>query len=284
MSNFGGAYDLSALTKKPAAAPQEGNTVAGWLVKADEQVLRGYLQLSERLPVLMLITDGSEASNAVRELVVAVVSNAQGRFAAIEVDLNTSPQLAQAIGINQAPAMAAILAGQPAPLFKGAINQEQLVQVLGQVLQLAAQNNLTGTVTVSQTPAAEVKQLHPDHQAAVDALDRGDLKDALAKFEKLVVEFPADQEIRAGFYQVRLLDRLQSGEPSGEHSELFAAAEKVLISGDPKTAFDLILDRFATDFAGRDALRERLIELFTVTGDSHQAVLEARRRLANLMF
>ena len=282
MTNFGGAFDLSSLNKK--SEPQTGLTVTDWIVKADEQVLRGYLQLSEQVPVLMLITDGTEGSNAVRELVYTVISQAQGRFAGIEVDLNTSPQLAQAIGINQAPAMAAILAGQPAPLFKGNVNQEQLVQILGQVLQLGAQNNITGQVTKSDAPQEPVKQLSPEHMAAIEAVDRGDLTDALARFEKLVIEYPSDNEIRAGLAQVQLLKRLQDGEEAGVLTELFNTADKTLISGQPQQAFDHLLSAFAIDFDNRDQIRARLLDLFIVTGDSHESVLKARQKLASLMF
>ena len=282
MSNFGGAFDLSSLNKK--SEPQAGLTVTDWIVKADERVLRSYLQLSEQVPVLMLITDGTEDSNAVRELVYAVISQAQGRFAGIEVDLNTSPQLAQAIGINQAPAMAAILAGQPAPLFKGNVNQEQLVQILGQVLQLAAQNNITGQVAKSDKPQEPMKQLTPEHMAAIEAVDRGDLSDALSRFEKLVIEYPADQEIRAGLAQVQLLKRLQDGEDSGALTELFTTADKTLISGQPSEAFEQLLGAFAADFDHRDQIRARLLDLFIVTGDSHESVLKARQKLASLMF
>lgn len=281
MSNFSGAFDLSKLTNQNQPA---GNAVAGWLVPADEQVLRRYLQLSESVPVLMLIVDGSESSNAVSSLVEQVIAAAKGRFAGIQVDLRTSPQLAQAIGVSEAPAMAAILAGAPTPLFKGVISQEQLVQVLGQVLQMAAQSNLSGTVTVSDAAAQPVKKLTPEHQVAIDAVERGDLVDALAKFEKLVIEYPSDQEIKAGLAQVQLLHRLQNPVTETELEQLFAQADQVLISGEPAEAFKLLLDRFAVDFDLREQIRHRLLDLFTVTGDSHRAVLEARRRLASLMF
>jgi putative thioredoxin len=281
MSNFSGAFDLSKLTNQNQPA---GNAVAGWLVPADEQVLRRYLQLSESVPGVMLIVDGSESSNAVSSLVEQVIAAAKGRFAGIQVDLRTSPQLAQAIGVSEAPAMAAILAGAPTPLFKGVISQEQLVQVLGQVLQMAAQSNLTGTVTVSDAAAQPIKKLTPEHQVAIDAVERGDLVDALAKFEKLVIEYPSDQEIKAGLAQVQLLHRLQNPVTETELEQLFAQADQVLISGEPAEAFKLLLDRFAVDFDLREQIRQRLLDLFTVTGDSHQAVLEARRRLASLMF
>lgn len=283
MSNFSGAFDLSKLTNQNPAQ-SNGNVVSGWLIPADEQVLRRYLQLSERVPVLMLIVDGSEASNAVSGLVEQVIAAAKGRFAGIQVDLRTSPQLAQAIGVTEAPAMAAILAGAPTPLFKGVVTQEQLVQVLGQVLQMAAQSNLTGTVTVSEVAAEPERTLTPDHQAAVDAVERGDLVDALAQFEKLVVEYPSDQEIKAGLAQVQLLHRLQNPVTETELDKLFAEADQILITGEAAAAFDLLLARFATDFDLRDQIRQRLLDLFTVTGDSHDAVLAARRKLASLMF
>jgi len=283
MSNFSGAFDLSKLANQNPAQ-NNGNVVSGWLIPADEQVLRRYLQLSESVPVLMLIVDGSEASNAVSGLVEQIIAAAKGRFAGIQVDLRTSPQLAQAIGVTEAPAMAAILAGAPTPLFKGVVTQEQLVQVLGQVLQLAAQSNLTGTVSVSEVAAAPERKLTPDHQAAVDAVERGDLVDALAKFEKLVVEYPSDQEIKAGLAQVQLLHRLQNPVTETELDKLFAEADQILITGEAAAAFDLLLVRFATDFDLRDQIRQRLLDLFIVTGDSHEAVLAARRKLASLMF
>ena len=283
MSNFSGAFDLSKLANQNPAQ-SSGNVVSGWLIPADEQVLRRYLQLSESVPVLMLIVDGSEASNAVSGLVEQIIAAAKGRFAGIQVDLRTSPQLAQAIGVTEAPAMAAILAGAPTPLFKGVVTQEQLVQVLGQVLQMAAQSNLTGTVTVSEVAAAPERKLNPDHQAAVDAVERGDLVDALAKFEKLVVEYPSDQEIKAGLAQVQLLHRLQNPVTETELDKLFAEADQVLITGEAAAAFDLLLARFVTDFELRDQIRQRLLDLFIVTGDSHEAVLAARRKLASLMF
>jgi putative thioredoxin len=57
-----------------------------------------------------------------------------------------------------------------------------------------------------------------------------------------------------------------------------------LITGEAGAAVDLLLARFATDFELRDQIRQRLLDLFIVTGDSHEAVLAARRKLASLMF
>jgi hypothetical protein len=50
MKNFGGAMDLSSL-----GGDESGIVVAAWLVPADQNTLREYLALSEKVPVLMLI-------------------------------------------------------------------------------------------------------------------------------------------------------------------------------------------------------------------------------------
>ena len=158
------------------------------------------------------------------------------------------------------------------------------MQILGQVLQLGAQNNITGQVAISDASKEPVKQLSPEHMAAIEAVDRGDLTDALARFEKLVIEYPSDSEIRAGLAQVQLLKRLQDGEEAGALTELFNTADKTLISGKPQQAFDQLLGAFAIDFDNRDQIRARLLDLFIVTGDSHESVLKARQKLASLMF
>ena len=284
MSNFG-AMDLSGLTKKDQ--PQTGQVISDWLVPGDESTLRTYLALSESTPVLMLITDQSEPSQRVRALVSEVIKGSAGRFAGIEISIEDNPQLAQAVAVSQAPAMLAILAGQPAPLFQGEATRDQLVNVLGQVLQMAAEKNITSQVTVGAAPSAPEKQLPPEHQAAIAAIDAGELEKAQALYEKLIVEYPNDSEAKAGLAQVKFMIRLASADLGGDQESLevmFAAADKLLVAGQIEQALMSLIERFEADFDNREAIRERLLELFVLIGDAEPAVLEARRKLANLMF
>ena len=284
MSNFG-AMDLSGLTKKDQ--PQTGQVISDWLVPGDESTLRTYLALSESTPVLMLITDQSEPSQRVRALVSEVIKGSAGRFAGIEISIEDNPQLAQAVAVSQAPAMLAILAGQPAPLFQGEATRDQLVNVLGQVLQMAAEKNITSQVTVGAAPTAPEKPLPPEHQAAIAAIDAGDLEKAQALYEKLIVEYPNDSEAKAGLAQVKFMIRLASADLGGDQESLevlFAAADKLLVAGQIEQALMSLIERFEADFDNREAIQERLLELFVLIGDAEPAVLEARRKLANLMF
>jgi len=284
MSNFG-AMDLSGLTKKDQ--PVASKAAADWLVKGDEATLRAYLSLSETTPVLMLVTDQSEASARVRSVVYEVIQASAGRFAGIEISIEEQPQIAQAVAVAQAPAMLAILAGQPAPLFQGEATKEQLMTVLGQVLQMASEKGITSQVSANGTPVTPERPLSPEHQAALTAIDSGDLPEAKRLYEKLIVEYPNDSEAKAGLAQVSLMIRLSEGSSSAAGDELakvFGQADQLLISGDADSALGSLLDRFEVDFEARDQIRQRLLELFILIGDAEPSVLAARRRLATLMF
>jgi len=276
MNNFGGAMDLSSL-----GADADALTVSGWLVQADQQTLREYLSLSEKIPVLMFISDQSQDSKDLRGVLEKILSASEGKFVGIEISLSDSPQLAQAVGVSQAPAMLAILAGQPAPLFQGAIPQQQLLQVLSQVLQLAQQNGITARAKLGSREAA--KPLSKDHQDAISAIESGKLESAKEIFQKILVEYPNDLDARAGLSQVELMLRLQ-GKNLDELDQLMLGADQLLASRNPSGAFNLLLDLFAERVDDRERIRSRLIQLFSLLGDSDPAVLDARRRLASLMF
>jgi putative thioredoxin len=285
MTNFAGAFDLSRLAQKnqPAAPSQAAGALSGWLVKADEQVLREYVAISEKTPVLMFISDESAESTEVRAMVEKGIAASEGRFAGIEINLSGSPQLAGAVGVTTAPALIAILAGQPAPLFQGKPSTEQFLQVLSQVLQLAQQNGITERVSVGQGAAAPKEpELSPEHMAAIAEIEAGNLDAAYAKFEKLTIEYPNDKDALAGLNQVKLMLRLQKAPESDFDKELMGA-DQLLISGNAAGAFALLLDLYPTS-ENQDAIRARLLELFSLVGEGDADVLAARRRLASLMF
>lgn len=276
MNNFGGAMDLSSLS-----GGGEKLTIADWLILADQQTLRSYLKLSEQVPVLLFISDESESSNRLRQLLLKIISASEGRFAGLEVSLTTSPQLAQAVGVSAAPAMLALLAGQPAPLFQGEIEQSQLMQVLSQVLQLAAQNSISGRVQIGATPTQ--KQLSKEHEAAIAAVEAGDLPAAKSLFEILLKEYPNDFDAKAGLAQVELMIRLTSKELT-PLDQLMLSADQLLVSRDPAQAFSVLLDLFRDRVSDRDAIRERLLQLFSLFPEGDEPVISARKQLTALLF
>lgn len=276
MKNFGGAMDLSSL-----GGDEGGVVVSAWLVSADQNTLREYLGLSEKVPVLMLISDESQDSKDIKGMLEKILSASEGKFVGIEVSLSKSPQLAQAVGVSSAPAMLAILAGQPAPLFQGPIQQQQLLQVLAQVLQLAQQNGITARARVGKKE--ETKPLSQDHQAAIAAIENGKLEEAKKIFQKILVEYPNDNDAKAGLAQVELMVRLQ-GKNLDELDKLMLGADQLLASRNPSAAFSHLLDLYTERIEDRERIRARLLQLFFLLGDTDPSVLDARRRLASMMF
>ena len=62
-------------------------------------------------------------------------------------------------------------------------------------------------------------------------------------------------------------------------------ADLELMNGNPEAGFSVLINAIKiSSGAERDKLRERLIELFVVVGDSDPHVLKARRDLASALF
>lgn len=87
-----------------------------------------------------------------------------------------------------------------------------MTQVLDQLLTLAAQQNVTGTVDPAEPgaePAEPVEEpLPPHHQEAYDAIAEGDFETAIREYTTAIAQDPRDQLAVAGLAQVSLLARL----------------------------------------------------------------------------
>jgi len=230
-----------------------------------------------------------------------VVTEAGGRLVLAKVDVDANPQLSQAFRAQSIPMVVALVGGQPVPLFTGAVPEQQVREVLAQLLQLAAQNGVTGTVSVAADAAEEQPEeaaeppLPPLHAEAYDAIEAGDYPRAIAAYEQALVENPRDADARAGLGQVRLLDRVQgvdlqaaraaaAADPHGVEAQ-FAVADLDLAGGHVEDAFARLLDLFAAlPSDDRGPVRERLLELFGLVGDTDPRVISARGRLASLLF
>lgn len=310
--NLRGAVDLSSLVNRRApsapgaAAPAAGAAPQGvpgganpLLLTAGDAEFDQVVQLSSRVPVIVdLRGSWSEQSTSMTALLEKVVVSYAGAFVLVGVDVESSPQLAQAFQVQSVPTIAAIIGGRPVPLFSGLVAEEQLRDLLEQVLQLAAQNGVTGTVPVEQAEQAgepEPEPLPPHHQEAYDAIDRGDYSAAIAEYETAIAQNPRDDLAVAGLAQVRLLQRLQgrtldeirstaAAEPSNLDAQL-AVADLDVSGGHVEDAFDRLLSMFPRlDADGKAATRARLLEFFEIVGQTDPRVNKARGRLTGLLY
>ncbi|PPF37878.1 MULTISPECIES: tetratricopeptide repeat protein [unclassified Rathayibacter] len=311
--NLRGAVDLSSLVNRrtppaasagaPAAPAAPGGAPGAnpLLLTAGDAEFDQVVQLSSRVPVIVdLRGSWSDQSQSMTALLEKVVVSYAGAFVLVGVDVESSPQLAQAFQVQSVPTVAAIIGGRPVPLFSGLIAEEQLRDLLEQVLQLAAQNGVTGTVPVEGAAPAEGAEpepepLPPHHQEAYDAIDRGDYAAAITEYETAIAQNPRDDLAVAGLAQVRLLARLQgrtlddirstaAAEPSNLDAQL-AVADLDVSGGHVEDAFDRLLSMFPRlDAEGKAAVRARLLELFEIVGQTDPRVNKARARLTGLLY
>src|SRR5699024_8834900 len=116
------------------------------------------------------------------------------KFLLARIDVAANPRLAQVFQVQAVPAALAVIKGQPVPLFQGAPAIEQVRPVLDQLLQLAQEQGVTGTVDTEQETGTDEETeppLPPHIQAAYDAIEADDLDGAAAAFEQAINDNPA---------------------------------------------------------------------------------------------
>jgi putative thioredoxin len=298
-----GAVDLSSLVRR-ANAPQaaEGadagvasGAPSGVVFPATDATFETVLQLSSRVPVVVEFY-----APGLQPAMGRLIESYGGRLALATVDGQANPQLAQAFQVREVPAVAAVIAGRPVNLFLGIPSDQEARQVLDELLALAAQNGVTGSLETG-APAAEGDEpaapepLPPHHQEAYDAIERGDLAAAIAEYKKAITENPRDALAVAGLAQVSLLQRLEGANAAdirsaaasgpGDLAAQLAVADLDVSGGHLDDAFGRLLDLFPTlDPEGRDAVRVRLLDYFEIAGPDDPRVLVARRRLTALLY
>lgn len=306
-----GAVDLSALRSRPEPPAADAPASAGGVPAASvpslvldvtDATFGQVLELSRTVPVVVdLWAEWCGPCKQLSPILERVVLELGGRLVLAKVDVDANPQLAQGFRAQSIPMVVALVGGQPVPLFTGAVPEQQVREVFAQLLQVAAQNGVTGTVAVDAAAAAtaaidEVEPaLPPLHAEAYDAIEAGDYERAVSAYERALAENPRDEDARAGLGQVRLLARVQALDPqaaraaaAADHRDVdaqFSVADLDIAGGHVEDAFVRLLDLFAdlpTD--ARGPVKDRLLELFALVGDADARVLAARRSLASLLF
>lgn len=292
-----GAVDLSSLRNRPAAPAPGAASGAGSapdvVMEATDQSFGQVMELSRQIPVVVdLFSARFEQSAQLSPVIEKVVRELGGRVLLAKVDVDRSPQIVQAFQVQSMPAVVALIAGRPVPMFTSVVDEEQARAVFGQLLELAAQQGVTGSLDGAGADADE-PALPPLHQEAFDAIERGDNAGAIAAYEKALKENPRDEQAAAGLAQVRLLERiagvdLQAARQAAAENpkgldEQFLIADLDIAGGHVDDAFDRLLDLFLA--TGREAaVKDRLIELFGLIGQTDPRVIAARTRLTSLLF
>ena len=284
----------------PSSAPTEQVVdVPSLVFDITDDTIEQALQLSQVVPVVIdLWAEWCGPCTQLSPVIEAVTREFGGRLVLGKVDVDRNPRLQAAFQVQSIPAVVALLGGRPVPLFQGAQPEAQVRQVFEQLLELAPTQGVTGRANALDTDsdaAAAASPVNPEHEAALAALEAGDLDTAVSEYEAVLKRAPGDDEARAALAQVKLLQRLQAGSadeiraaaadaPDDVEAQL-RAADLDISGGHIEDAYLRVLDLFArADGDDRTVVQERLLELFEVVGTSDPRTVAARRRFTSLLF
>jgi len=305
-----GAIDLSAL-KRPATTPPPGSlpvrgagggTAGGgsYSVELNEQNFQLEMQGTENAPVVLVFYSSQvPASVTLADDLDTLADEFGGRFLLGRVDVDASPGIAQALQIPSVPVVALALGGQLAPLLQDAPPLEELRALMGQVLQAAAAQGMTGRVQPRGAAPLEPEDgeelVDPRYAPAEDALAGGDIDRAVVEYQKLVEADPADAEAVGGLAMAKVLQRTAEVDPASARSAAgdnpddveaqSLVADLDLLGGHVDDAFGRLIDLVRrTTGDERDNARTHLLELFAAVGNDDPRVLKGRQNLASALF
>lgn len=301
-----GAIDLGALAQakqaQSAANSALANAPSGVVIDVDESDFQEkVIDASNQVPVIVdLWAEWCGPCKQLSPVLEKLAAEFNGKFILAKVDIDKNQNIAAAFQVQSIPAVFAIIAGSAAPLFQGAHPESQVRQVLTEVIRVANEQGVKGIVKSEETEevvekAEEVEEkVDPKMEQAFNAIEKGDFNTANNIYKEMLNQNPKDQTAIAGIAQVGLLERssklnkndvLKNAADKKNFEAQMQLADLELMNGNPEAGFSVLINAIKiSSGADRDKLRERLIELFVVVGDSDPHVLKARRDLASALF
>jgi putative thioredoxin len=299
-----GAIDLGALAQsrkaQSVASDALANAPAGVVVDVNEEDFQQkVIDISKTVPVIVdLWAEWCGPCKQLSPLLEKLAAEYKGRFVLAKIDVDANPRLSQMFQVQSIPAVFAVIGESAGPLFQAAIPEAELRQVIEEVLRIAAEQGVNGTINTEVqedvAPVIEEEQIDPRLEAAFNAIEKGDFVAANNSYKEMLNQNPADQVALAGLAQVGLLERasklnpndvLQKASDRKDFASQMDLADLELMKGNPGAGFSVLINAIKISSGeDRDKLRARLLELFIVVGDSDPEVIKARRDLASALF
>ena len=283
-TNFSNVFDLSTLKKSdlpetpiPGIAVTQENLVSDFVSKSKEQVV-----------VLLCWSPRSAQSKEILDILGKLESADKGAWLLGTVDVDSQPQVAQALQVKAVPIAIAIVAEQLLPLFESVPQIDQVRLVINKLLELASQKG------VGQAPEALAEiPLEPEEQAAYAALEKSDFKAAKIAYESWLKRKPNEPAAVIGLAQVDLMLRVDGLDPeltlksakSDDLTSQLMCADIEIATGNNEAAFTRLLNVIRS-FSGdeKEKAKLHLIQLFNLVNPSDPSLLKARNELASLLF
>ena len=284
-ANFGNAFDLSTL-KKPtgeAVKPSHGKAVT------QENLVSDFVAKSKELVVILLAWSArsTQAKEILETLGKLEIADKNAWLLGV-VDVDTQPQVAQALQIKSVPVAIAIIGEQLLPLFESVPHADQVRLVINKLLELAAQKG------VGSAPEGPTEiPMEPEEAAAYAAMEKGDYKAAKLSYEAWLKRKPNEQVAVVGLAQVNLMLRIDGLDPiltlknskADDVTSQMMCADIEIATGNYEAAFDRLLNAVRS-MAGddREKAKAHLISLFNLVDPTDPRLVKARGQLASALF
>ena len=298
-----GAIDLGALAQakkaQSAASQAVANAPAGVVVDVSEQDFQQkVIDISKTVPVIVdLWAEWCGPCKQLSPILEKLAAEYKGRFVLAKIDVDANPRLSQMFQVQSIPAVFAVIGESAGPLFQGAVPEAELRQVIEEVLRIADEQGVNGSINSeiqNEKSVVEEEKIDPRLEVAFNSIEKGDFVSATNAYKEMLNQNPADQVAQAGLAQVGLLERasklnpnevLQKASDRKDFESQMQLADLELMKGNPGAGFAVLINAIKISSGeDRDRLRSRLLELFVVVGDSDPEVIKARRDLASALF
>lgn len=260
---------------------------------------------STQVPVVTLLGSArSEASEQMRQDFTKLAESQQAptKWLFRYVDVDATPEVAQAFGVQAIPTVIALAAGRPLTNFEGGQPAAQLhgwvdavVQAVdGKLRGLAPEEDPANAAEAAGGAGAAAAGADADQDAgdprlaaAAEKLEAEDYAGAIEVYDAILTNpAQADDEVvgeaRAARANALLMQRLSTG------GDDFAESDRLLLAGDKPKAFDLLIEELRPSAEGsadhKKQAKARLLELFSLFDPADPEVIAGRTRMASALF
>jgi putative thioredoxin len=287
-NNFGRAFDLSSLTK-PKPAP--GATSSNFQSATVENFMVDFVQASKNLPVFLIAyTERAPMTLELRDLLAKMASEDGGSWKFGAIDVESQPQLIQALRIQSLPAAVAFIDEQMLPIPEIPSREDQLRILIAQIFKIAKERGLK--VEVPEIPEPKMA---PEEVAALSAMEKGDYAGAAMAYRNWLQREPNEPFAKVGLAQCELALRISTldfertikqadAKPDSLQDQLMAADVEVA-TGKHKSGFERLLNAVRI-MSGEDKnkAKDHLLVLFQLVDPRDPDLIKARQALASALF
>jgi putative thioredoxin len=288
---------LEAQARREAAGPQAAS--ASVVDVTEETFSAEVIERSMTVPVVIdLWSPRAPGSAQLSPVLEKVVGDLGGKVVLAKVNVDASPQIAQALRVQAVPTVLAIFQGQAVTGFQQVLPEQEVRRWLDELMKAVEQfyqaNPGARPPAQGEGQAQAAPPADPDLVAAEQAIEAGDYDAAIAAYERLLARAPGNEDAKMGLAGVSLIKRTSQLDPADvqrrqenpdDIDAQLDAADLEMLAGKVDEAFNRIIAVVKrTSGDERDRARKHLLGLFDTLPADDPSLGKARRALASALF